>query len=99
MSTKEQILAEMDGLSQEELEELYMLVKQFLYTQRQGSVEPGLLELSIQLPVDSAQDSAGMNAWDVLEKLAGTITAPEDWATEHDHYLYGAPKRQEPSLK
>lgn len=34
------------------------------------------------------------NAWDALESLAGTVDAPSDWATEHDHYLYGTPKRQ-----
>ncbi len=33
------------------------------------------------------------SAWDILDALAGTVDAPEDWATEHDHYLYGAPKR------
>jgi len=33
------------------------------------------------------------DAWDVLESLAGTVEAPHDWASEHDHYLYGAPKR------
>ncbi len=32
-------------------------------------------------------------AWDVLESLIGTVEAPEDWASEHDHYLYGTPKR------
>ncbi len=30
--------------------------------------------------------------WDLLEQVTGTITAPSDWAAEHDHYLYGAPK-------
>jgi hypothetical protein len=35
------------------------------------------------------------NAWDVLESLTGTIEAPADWSAEHDHYLYGTPKRQE----
>lgn len=33
------------------------------------------------------------NAWDILESLAGTIDAPEDWSSEHDHYLYGTPKQ------
>lgn len=36
------------------------------------------------------------NAWDVLESLTGTVEAPTDWSAEHDHYLYGTPKRQEP---
>jgi hypothetical protein len=35
------------------------------------------------------------NVWDVLEALTGTIKAPADWSAEHDHYLYGTPKRQE----
>ncbi|NMF86568.1 hypothetical protein [Nodosilinea sp. P-1105] len=39
------------------------------------------------------QDSG--NAWDVLESLTGTVEAPSDWSIEHDHYLYGTPKRQE----
>ena len=38
--------------------------------------------------------STAMDAWSLLESLAGTIEAPKDWASEHDHYLYGAPKRQ-----
>ncbi|MEO1347308.1 MAG: hypothetical protein AAFW84_00695 [Cyanobacteria bacterium J06635_15] len=35
------------------------------------------------------------NAWDVLESLTGKVEAPADWSVEHDHYLYGTPKRQE----
>jgi hypothetical protein len=35
------------------------------------------------------------NAWDVLESLTGTVEAPADWSAEHDHYLYGTPKRPE----
>ncbi|PKO21393.1 MAG: hypothetical protein CVU38_15035, partial [Chloroflexi bacterium HGW-Chloroflexi-1] len=31
---------------------------------------------------------------DLLETLAGTVDAPNDWAAEHDHYLYGTPKRR-----
>jgi len=33
--------------------------------------------------------------WDLLEELEGTIEGPEDWSVEHDHYLYGTPKRSE----
>jgi predicted RNase H-like HicB family nuclease len=32
------------------------------------------------------------NAWDVLEALTGTIEAPSDWSSQHDHYLCGNPK-------
>lgn len=35
------------------------------------------------------------NAWDILESLTGNVEAPTDWSAEHDHYLYGTPKRQE----
>ncbi len=34
------------------------------------------------------------DAWDVLEAMTGTIEAPPDWSSEHDHYLYGTPKRE-----
>ncbi|MFN8498153.1 MAG: antitoxin family protein [Anaerolineae bacterium] len=26
------------------------------------------------------------DVWDTLAKLAGTVDAPPDWASEHDHY-------------
>ena len=41
---------------------------------------------------------AGGNAWDVLEALIGTIDAPNDWSSEHNHYLYGTPKHQSEPL-
>ncbi|MEC4818448.1 MAG: antitoxin AF2212-like protein [Scytonema sp. PMC 1069.18] len=34
------------------------------------------------------------DAWDVLEAMTGTIEAPTDWSSEHDHYLYGTPKSE-----
>jgi len=34
------------------------------------------------------------DAWDVLEKLIGTVDGPQDWSSQHDHYLYGIPKRK-----
>jgi len=44
----------------------------------------------------AANDPAGQpTAWDVLDSLAGSISAPADWAQEHDHYLYDTPKREE----
>lgn len=33
------------------------------------------------------------DAWDVLDAFTGSIDVPEDWSAEHDHYLYGTPKR------
>lgn len=40
-------------------------------------------------PVESRSD----DAWSELSALAGTVEAPPDWAVQHDHYLYGSPKR------
>lgn len=36
------------------------------------------------------------NVWDVLQRFAGTAKGdmPEDLALNHDHYLYGTPKKQ-----
>jgi hypothetical protein len=33
------------------------------------------------------------DAWGVLESLTDSIKTPADWSAEHDHYLYGTPKR------
>jgi hypothetical protein len=40
-----------------------------------------------------SEEKETKNAWDILEDMAGTIEAPEDWSKEHDHYLYGTPKQ------
>ena len=40
------------------------------------------------------EDTIGGNAWELLAQSAGTIDAPADWSSEHDHYLYGTAKRQ-----
>lgn len=40
------------------------------------------------------EEAASLNAWDILDGLTGTIEAPEDWAVEHDHYLYGVPRKK-----
>ena len=45
--------------------------------------------------IQVADNSAAQgDAWDVLDRFAGTVDAPSDWALEHDHYLYDTPKRQ-----
>lgn len=33
--------------------------------------------------------------WDLLRRGTGSISGPADWSVEHDHYLYGTPKRAE----
>ncbi len=34
------------------------------------------------------KETSSENVFDILEKLTGTVEAPEDWALNHDHYLY-----------
>jgi hypothetical protein len=54
------------------------------------------LETNARYHLTIAPAAAGggeRDAWDVLEALGGSVEAPLDWAAEHDHYLYGAPKR------
>ncbi|OQY58851.1 MAG: hypothetical protein B6245_09660 [Desulfobacteraceae bacterium 4572_88] len=37
-------------------------------------------------------DTDSPDALDVLDRLTGTVEAPENWAILHDHYLYGTPR-------
>lgn len=54
-----------------------------------------------EAPVQTVQQTTAVqlsetevgDAWDVLKAHAGSVEMPEDWAIEHDHYLYGTPKR------
>ena len=48
---------------------------------------------SSQAEGNGASASAGGGVWTLLGSLAGTVSAPEDWAAQHDHYVYGTPKR------
>ena len=54
----------------------------------------GRYRVTVEDEVEIAEEQS---AWEVLEQFAGTVEAPEDWAAEHDHYLYGSPKRGEGS--
>lgn len=56
-------------------------------------VEPALTE------ADAPPATNGETAWDVLSRLAGTISGPPDWAAQHDHYIHGTPKRPENDLR
>ena len=48
---------------------------------------------TISIEDENPTPSESESAWDVLHQLAGTVEGPGDWAAEHDHYLYGTPKR------
>ena len=43
--------------------------------------------------VGSEPDLPAGGVWDLLEHAAGSVEMPADWASEHDDYLYGTPKR------
>jgi hypothetical protein len=56
--------------------------------------EPAEVEILIkQLRHQISQTAKRSGVWDVIESLVGTVDAPVDWSIEHDHYLYGTPKR------
>ncbi len=47
----------------------------------------------VTIQSESADESSENVGWDAISSLVGSIDAPADWAAEHDHYLYGTPKR------
>jgi hypothetical protein len=50
-------------------------------------------ETTAERPADPEAALTAGGVWDLLEQAAGTVEMPADWASEHDHYLYGTPKR------
>jgi hypothetical protein len=46
-----------------------------------------------QSPAGEVHPLPDGGVWDLLEQAAGTVEMSADWASEHDHYLYGTPKR------
>ena len=49
-------------------------------------------ELSQWIAERHAAAPQAKHALDVLFENAGCVSMPPDWAEEHDHYLYGAPR-------
>jgi len=41
----------------------------------------------------STKDQPEGDFFNIMQSLIGSIEAPQDWSAEHDHYLYGTPKR------
>ncbi len=53
------------------------------------------LEPNARYLVTIKRKEAGKHSlWDILSKFTGKVEGPEDWSKEHDHYLYGVPKRE-----
>lgn len=40
-----------------------------------------------------SKDEPSDDGWEAMASLAGSVEAPQDWAAEHDHYLYGTSKK------
>ncbi len=59
------------------------------------------LELNVRylVTIELKEDTVQQNLWDTLKKFSGKVEGPEDWSKEHDHYLYGVPKRDKGRIK
>jgi hypothetical protein len=55
-------------------------------------LEPNTRYIAIIRPEEAVENGAG-NVWDLLARHAGTVEAPPDWASEHDHYIYGTARQ------
>jgi hypothetical protein len=55
---------------------------------------PELLLWGVASHASDSQDLS-VSGLGFLDQLIGTVEAPEDWAAEHDHYLYGTPRKHE----
>ena len=58
--------------------------------------DPTRLPEGAEVNVEVVEDGDGKpTVWGKLLKLAGTVEGlPADMAAEHDHYLYGTPKKK-----
>jgi hypothetical protein len=56
-----------------------------------ADLEPNVRYLVI---IERKEAMGKQSLWNVLSEFSGTVEGPEDWSEEHDHYLYGVPKRE-----
>ena len=63
------------------------------YPEEKIELEPNTHYIIQIISQENPPQNNHKNAWELLEEMAGTYEAPEDWSSEHDHYLYGTPKR------
>jgi hypothetical protein len=69
------------------------------YPETHLNLEPNTRYTIQIISPEQQTEATDKNAWDMLEDMAGTYEAPEDWSSEHDHYLYGTPKRNSENSK
>ncbi len=81
MTTKQRALHVIHGLPENAT--LNEILDRLRDLEREGAMEP----------TPAPQGGSGQGAWDLLRSCTGAVEMPADWAAEHDHYLYGTPKR------
>lgn len=90
MTTKERALKAIQALPDDAtINDAIEQLRRVMDTLDQSTGVPGGAEredgdASVVAPVD---------VWALLNDLTGKLSAPQDWAAGHDHYLYGKPKR------
>jgi hypothetical protein len=42
-----------------------------------------------------SEANGSLDLFDRIEATTGMLDGPVDWAAEHDHYLYGAPRKSD----
>jgi hypothetical protein len=59
------------------------------------------LELNVRylITIEHKEETGPQSLWDTLNKFSGKVEGPEDWSKEHDHYLYGVPKREKERIE
>jgi hypothetical protein len=59
---------------------------------------PENVPLRVTVDAGSKPPIANTGPFDVFDRLeaeVGLVDGPSDWAAEHDHYLFGTPKRSD----
>ncbi|NJR67152.1 MAG: hypothetical protein HC772_20485 [Leptolyngbyaceae cyanobacterium CRU_2_3] len=93
MTTKEQLLKEIEQASESLVEEVFG----FLISVKARHNENDL----VQPDPDPKRDRPSKPIWEIAQELTQDMTVeeiaqlPKDGAEQHDHYIYGIPKRQE----
>ncbi|MGI8538592.1 MAG: hypothetical protein ACR2N0_02260 [Rubrobacteraceae bacterium] len=81
MTTKERVLEAIRALPDDVTIE--NAIEELRRLEQESAVEP-----------EREQAVPAGDAWEILRSLTGALEMPPDWASEHDHYLYGTPKRR-----
>jgi hypothetical protein len=93
MTTKEQLIAELEGVP----EELLQQVLQFVLTSKEQAHTPQTASNSTTS--NSVNSNSSKTIWEIAEEITRDMTPeeiaqlPTDGAEQHDHYIYGTPKR------